>query len=156
MNRVEHTLEPVYNSDSDTLILGSMPSIKSRKIGKYYGHKSNRFWSLMEVIYDEKIDDWKSFILNHNLALWDVIESCDIQSSSDTSIKNVVVNDIKSIIDSTKIDRIFLLGRIAFDLYYKYVYPNTKIEGIYLPSSSSANASFSFEELVKEYSKIKK
>ena len=70
--------------------------------------------------YDEKIDDWKSFILNHNLALWDVIESCDIQSSSDNSIKNVVVNDIKSIIDSTKIDRIFLLGKIAFDLYYKY------------------------------------
>lgn len=155
MNRVTHTLEPIYDKNSKTLILGSMPSIKSRKIGKYYGHSQNRFWSILENIYGEKIDDWKEFILRHNLALFDVIASCDITGSSDASIKNVIPNDIKSIVDKTKIKNIFLLGRLAYNLYNKYLFDSVGIKGIYLPSPSSANASISFEKLCETYKIIK-
>lgn len=156
MKRVEHTLEPVYSKKSNTLILGSMPSVKSREKQMYYGNKTNRFWTVLEAIYAEPIGDWKEFIIDHNLALWDVIESCDIDGSKDSSIKNVKVNDIKWIIDETKINRIFLLGKEAYNLYYKYIFSETKIEGIYLPSPSAANASYTLNDLIKEYSIIKK
>ena len=109
----------------------------------------------MENIYGEKIDDWKEFILRHNLALFDVIASCDITGSSDASIKNVIPNDIKSIVDKTKIKNIFLLGRLAYNLYNKYLFDSVCIEGIYLPSPSSANASISFEKLCETYKIIK-
>lgn len=153
--RVQHTLEPIYNKNSKTLILGSMPSTTSRKQMKYYGHKSNRFWTALELIYNEKIDDWKEFILKNNLALWDVIESCDIEGSSDSSIKNVKINDIKSLLLKTEIKNIILLGKSAYNLYNKYVFPITKIAGIYLPSPSSANAQYSLEKLLNEYKIIK-
>lgn len=156
MNRVEHTLKPIYNENSKVLILGSMPSIKSRESRKYYGNKNNRFWGVLEAIYGVKIDDWEKFILDNHLALWDVIESCDIENSSDSSIKNVKINDIKMLVDKSEIKHIFLLGKLAYNLYVKYVYPELKIDYSYLPSPSSANASYSFEKLVKEYEVIKK
>lgn len=156
MTRVFHTLEPVYRKTSDTLILGSIPSITSRQVGKYYGHKTNRFWKILEAVYNEEILDWKDFILKHDLALWDVLSSCDIEKSSDSSIKNVEINDIKSLIDKTKIDRIFLLGKSAYDLYNKYLLDFVGIEGIYLPSPSSANAQYSLSDLIEEYKVIKK
>ena len=155
MNRVEHTLDPIYNKHSKTLILGSMPSITSRAKMKYYGHPTNRFWSIMEQLYNCKIENWQKFILDHNLALWDVIESCDIDSSSDASIKNVKVNDIEKILRETEIQNIFVLGKTAFNLYKKYVYPKTKIEAICLSSPSSANASKKLVNLVDEYKIIK-
>lgn len=153
--RVKHTLEPVYDENSKTLILGSMPSVKSREIGKYYGHKSNRFWQVMSKLYDEDTEDWKAFILRHNLALWDVIATCDIEASSDSSIKNVTPNDIVNLIKKTKIKNIVLLGKTAYDLYNRYLLEKTNIEGIYLPSPSSANATFSLEDLMREYYIIK-
>lgn len=153
--KVIHTLDPIFDENSRTLILGSMPSIKSRELKKYYGHKTNRFWKILERLYGEPIDDWKKFILNHNLALWDVIAECDIHSSSDRTIKYVVVNDVSSLIAKTKIENIFLLGKSAYDLYNKYLIEKTGIEGKYLPSTSSANASKSLEDLVKEYHIIK-
>lgn len=156
MNRVEHTLDPVYSKESRTLILGSMPSSTSRKLGKYYGHKSNRFWPIMSTLYQEKIDDWKNFILKHNLALWDVISSCDIEGSNDASISNPEVNDIKELVSKTKIDRIFVLGKTAYGLYQKFIEPDLDIQCINLPSPSSANAQYSLEELVALYSVIKR
>lgn len=153
--RVEHPLEPVYTKESKSLILGSMPSVKSREIKKYYGHKTNRFWMIMETLYKEKIEDWKSFIMKHNLALWDVIESCEIEASMDSSIKKVTVNDIPELLKETQIKNIFLLGKTAYDLYNRYLKDKTQIEGIYLPSPSSANASYSLERLVKQYEIIK-
>jgi len=153
--RVEHTLKPIFNKESKTLILGSMPSIKSREIMKYYGHKTNRFWPIMEGLYEESIDDWQDFILRHHLALWDTIASCDIHSSSDSSIKNVVPNDIKSLVDSSNIEHIFLLGNTAYKLYKKYIEGSVGIEGILLPSPSSANATYSLEKLIEEYKIIK-
>lgn len=155
MTKVEHTLEPVFDLNSKTLILGSMPSVTSREILKYYGHKSNRFWTIMETVYEEKIEDWKEFILKHHLALWDVIAECDIESSKDSSIKNVKVNDIAGLIKMTNIENVFLLGRSAYDLYNRYLLKKVGIRGIYLPSPSSANATFSLEKLVEEYTKIK-
>lgn len=153
--RVFHTLEPVFNKKSKVLILGSIPSIKSRELNKYYGHKNNRFWQVMEHLFEDDTQDWKGFLLKYGIALWDVIESCDIEGSSDSSIKNVVVNDIKSLLDKTEINKIFLLGKSAYELYYKYVFDSIKIEGIYLPSPSSANATFSLNDLTREYKIIK-
>ncbi len=153
--RVEHTLEPVFDKESRTLILGSMPSVKSREVGKYYGHKTNRFWQIMSKLYEEDIDDWKAFILRHHLALWDVIASCEIEGSSDSSIKKVVPNDIATIIDHADIKNIVLLGKTAYNLYNKYLFEKVKREGIVLPSPSSANATYSLDDLVREYQIIK-
>jgi len=153
--KVEHTLEPVYDKNSITLILGSMPSVKSREVGKYYGHRSNRFWQVMSKLYDEDITDWKKFILKHNLALWDVIASCEIEGSSDRSIKKVIPNDISSLLKKTRIKNIFLLGKTAYDLYERHLKDSLKIEGLYLPSPSSANATYSLDDLIREYSIIK-
>ena len=88
-----HTLDPIFDENSKVLLLGSFPSIKSRENMMYYSHPQNRFWKVMSILFDEEIINKKDFILNHNLALWDVIESCDIDGSSDSSIKNIKVND---------------------------------------------------------------
>lgn len=153
--RVAHTLEPIYDKNSKTLILGSMPSITSRQLGKYYGNPRNRFWSIMEAIYGEKIENWRAFILKHNLALWDVIKICDISSSDDQSIKNVLPNDITALITETKIQNVFTLGNKAYELYNKYIFPSTKLEAILLPSTSPANARASLESLITKYKIIK-
>lgn len=155
MSRVSHNLPPIFDKSSKTLILGSLPSVASREVGKYYGHPQNRFWRIMSTIYEEDTSDWQNFILKHNLALWDVIASCEISSSSDSSIKKVIPNDIQSIVKNSKIENIFLLGRSAYTLYNKYILPKTHIEGIYLPSTSAANASKSLDELVSLYRIIK-
>ncbi|HBA37903.1 MAG TPA: DNA-deoxyinosine glycosylase, partial [Firmicutes bacterium] len=102
--KVNHELPPIYDKESRSLILGSIPSIMSRTSKKYYGNKYNRFWTVLETIYDDDSVDWENFIKKHHLALWDVISSCDIDSSKDSSIKNVVPNDISSLLKKTKIN----------------------------------------------------
>ncbi len=155
MNRVYHTLKPVYTASSKTLILGSMPSITSRALKKYYGHPQNRFWKVLSKVYEEEIIDWQEFIKEHDLALWDVLSSCEISSSSDSSIKNVEVNDIPALLAKTDIENVFLLGKSAYNLYNKYLLARTGIEGIYLPSPSSANAIKSLDDLTNDYRQIK-
>ena len=152
--RVLHTLEPIYDENSRVLILGSFPSIKSREKMMYYSHPQNRFWKVMSILFDEEIVDKRDFLLRHNIALWDVIESCEIEGSSDSSIKNIKVNDIKMIVDKTKVVNIFVLGKKAMSLYNKYICPNVNIEARLLSSSSPANASKSLNDLVSEYSVI--
>ena len=149
--KVKHELEPFYDKDSKILILGSIPSIKSRELGFYYMHPSNRFWQVLEKVFKEKIIDKKAFLLKHHIALWDVIKECDIKSSSDSSIKNVKVNDINELLKKTKINKIYTTGSKADSLYQKYIYPKTKIKNIALPSTSSANAKMKLETLVEEY-----
>lgn len=146
-----HTLEPIYDDNSKVLILGSFPSVKSREKMMYYSHPQNRFWKVMSILFDEEIANKKEFVLKHNIALWDVIESCDIDGSSDSSIKNIKVNDIKKIVDNSKVLNIFVLGRKAYDLYNKYIYPNIKVEATMLSSTSPANAVKSLDDLVNEY-----
>ncbi len=153
---VKHELKPVFNKDSTILILGTIPSIVSRKMGFYYMHPHNRFWKILEIIYEEKITNKEEFILKHHLALWDVLASCQINGSKDSSIKNVKVNNISKLIKETKIKAIITTGKKADELYQKYVYPQTKIKNIALPSTSSANAQYHLEDLVEEYKIIKK
>lgn len=135
--------------------MGSLPSIKSRKEGFYYAHPQNRFWKVLSHIFKEdipiSIEDKKIFLNKYHLALWDVIKSCTITGSSDSSIRDVVVNDISSIIKKSKIIKIFTTGKKAYHLYNKYLFNEIRIEAIYLPSTSPANASISYEELIKIY-----
>ncbi len=160
MTRVIHPFEPLFDEDSKILILGSFPSVTSREVNFYYGHKSNRFWKVMALVLDhpwlETVEEKKKMLLDHHVALWDVIESCEIKASSDASIKDVKVNDIKSIITKSKITMIACNGDKAYKLYERYAYPNTGIKAIRLPSTSSANASYSLERLVEDYKKITK
>lgn len=158
--KVKHTLKPIYDENSKVLILGSLPSVKSREIGFYYGHPKNRFWSTLEKVFEEKIGNSKeekiNFLKKHHIALFDVVKECDISSSSDASIKNVIPNNLKPILKNSNIKTIFTTGTKAHKLYKKYIYPKTKIEDITLPSTSPANCKKGIEELLtKEYRKIK-
>ena len=153
--RVNHEFGPYINKDSRVLILGSIPSLKSREYGFYYMHKQNRFWKVISDIFDDKfpdsLSDKKEFLRKNKIALWDVLESCDIEGSSDSSIKNPKVNDIKSLILGTDIKYIFVTGKKALDLYNKYCFNSVGIEAIYLPSTSGANARLSFNDLKEKY-----
>lgn len=148
---VKHTFEPVYDQNSELLILGTFPSVKSREQNFYYGHPQNRFWKVLARLTEEKlpetIEEKKAMLLKHHIAVWDVIAGCDIIGSSDSSIKNVVPADIGIILSKAEIDRIFANGKKAESLYRKYIFPKTKIPVTVLPSTSPANAAFSFEKL---------
>lgn len=137
---VHHELEPYYNKDSKVLILGSMPSVKSRELGFYYMHPQNRFWKTLSRVYEEEppitIEDKKDFLKRHKIALWDTIKSCYITGSSDSSITDVKVNDINKLLKETNIEEIFTTGRKSYDLYNKYLLNKTKKEAYYLPSTS--------------------
>ena len=150
-----HNIQPIYNKQSHILILGSFPSVKSREAQFFYHHPQNRFWKILTTLYQEPpittIEEKKQFLLKHHIALWDVIESCEIKGSSDSSIDNVKVNDIQSILNSTNIQYIYTNGKKAHQLYQKYCLPITHKEDICLPSSSPANAQFSLERLIKEW-----
>lgn len=153
---VEHTFGPVYDSESRILILGSFPSVKSREISFYYGHPQNRFWKLLSLLFNEEIKDKKTFLLKHHIALFDVIESCDIIGSSDTSIRNVKPNDLSLIINNSKIETVYLNGSKAYELYKKYCADKYDIDAIKLPSTSPANAAYSIEKLYNEWRMILK
>jgi len=155
--KVYHTLKPIYDENSKILILGSMPSIVSRQNNFYYANKSNRFWKILEIIFEEQLTtnyEKELFLHRNHIALWDTIKSCDIKSSSDSSIKNIEVNNIKKLVASSKIKYIFCTGKKSFDIFNKFI----KIDNInifYLPSSSSANASKTLTDLVNDYKVIK-
>ena len=153
---VEHTFGPVYDSESRILILGSFPSVKSREISFYYAHPQNRFWKLLSLLFNEEIKDKKTFLLKHHIALFDVIESCDIIGSSDTSIRNVKPNDLSLIINNSKIETVYLNGSKAYELYKKYCADKYDIDAIKLPSTSPANVAYSIEKLYNEWRMILK
>lgn len=150
---ISHTFSPVYDRDSEILILGSFPSVKSREQGFYYGHSQNRFWRVIASICNQEvpktIEEKKALLLANHIAIWDVIDSCDIIGSSDSSIKNVVPADIVGLLAKTKIRRIFANGKTAGKLYEKFSRESTGMEITILPSTSPANAVFSFEKLVE-------
>lgn len=153
---VKHTLKPIYDKNSKILILGSIPSIVSRNNNFYYANKSNRFWKIIEALFNTKLQnnlEKETFLLTNHIALWDVIESCDITNSSDASIKNIKVNNIPKLLKESNIEYIFCTGKKAFNIFNKHFKLNIPI--IYLPSPSSANASMSLDKLICEYQKIK-
>lgn len=160
MKTTTHPFKPIFNEFSKVLILGSMPSPKSREQGFYYGHPQNRFWKILSKIFEEKLPttnkEKTEFILNHHLALWDVIKTCEIKGASDSSIKNVEVNDIKTLIKQTNIKYIITTGKKAEALYQKYLFKTTNIPSISLPSTSPANCAIKEEQLIEHYQILKK
>lgn len=152
---ITHSFEPVYDERSSILILGSLPSVKSREQGFYYGHPRNRFWRVLAELTGEELPDTiekkRVMLLRNKIAVWDVIASCDIIGSSDSSIKNVEPVQIQKIMDKSPIRNIYVNGRTAGKLYRKYLQPVTDIEAVELPSTSPANAAWSLERLVAEW-----
>lgn len=155
--QVHHTFAPVYDKDAKILILGSFPSVKSREQQFYYGHPNNRFWKMTAQIFGvplpQSIGEKKTLLLDNYIALWDVIASCEIIGSSDASIRNVVPNDIGRILAEAKITKILANGTKAYELYKKYVYPDTGADCIKMPSTSPANAAWSLPKLVTAWEK---
>jgi len=147
-----HTFEPVYDHKSKILILGTFPSVKSRELGFYYQHPQNRFWKVVSTLVDvsmpKNVEEKKAMLLSSHIALWDVIYSCDINGSSDSSIKNMVPNDIRSLLNKSDIATIYANGGKAFELYNRYCFETTDKAIIKLPSTSPANASYSLEKLL--------
>ena len=156
---IQHPIEPVFDKESKILILGSFPSVKSREEGFFYGHPQNRFWKVLAELWKEPvpitIEEKKVFLLGNHIAVWDVIKSCDIEGSSDSSIKNVVANDIDVILAEANIKQIYVNGKKAQQLYQKYIYPRLNREAICLPSTSPANAAWKLERLVRTWQVIR-
>ncbi len=158
--KVEHELKPFYDQDSKILILGTMPSVKSRELGFYYAHPKNRFWWVLSQVYQEElpttIKEQKKFLKKHYIALFDVLKTCTIEGSSDASIKDPIPNDLSPILKNSQIKAIFTTGKKAYQLYQKHIYPKIKIQAISLPSTSPAYARKDIKEyLLHEYQIIK-
>ena len=155
MTHVIHEIPPVYNKNSEILILGSFPSVKSREGQFFYHHKQNRFWKVLSAVVNdvlpETIDEKKEFLLRNHIAVWDVIASCDIEGSSDSSIKNAVPNDFSDILKAAPIRQIYTNGGTAYKLYHKYCEKTTGIKAVKLPSTSPANASYSLDRLIGKW-----
>lgn len=155
-----HTFEPVFNKESKILILGSFPSVKSRENHFYYGHPQNRFWKVLADVLGKDvpktIEEKKSFLLEHRIAVWDVIESCTIIGSSDSSIKDVVVNDFSKVLENSAIETIYVNGGKAYELYQKYAEEKTGIKAVKLPSTSPANAAWKLEKLCEAWAVLRK
>ena len=152
---IVHPIPPFYNGDSEILILGSFPSVKSRETGFFYGHPQNRFWKVLAALTREEvpqtIEEKKALLLRNRIALWDVIGSCEIEGSSDASIRNVVPNDLRFVLDHAPIRTICVNGKTAYRYYEKYVQPKICREAVCLPSTSPANAAWSLEKLQAEW-----
>lgn len=152
---VIHPFKPLYDSNSRLLILGSFPSVKSREQNFFYGHPQNRFWKVTAAVFNDKVpetvEEKKAFILRHHLALWDVIESCEITGSSDSSIRNVKANDLSCIIGNSNISQIFTNGRAAEKYYNMYIRDKLGKEARCLPSTSPANAAWSLDRLIQSW-----
>ena len=152
-----HPFPPLYDSESEILILGSFPSVKSREQKFFYGHKQNRFWKVMAAVLEtavpETIEEKKKMLYRHHIALWDSIYSCDIIGSSDSSIKNAVPTDLGQIITGSKIRKIFCNGAASGICFKKYQEKELQITADILPSTSPANAAYSLGELVEIWKK---
>ena len=155
---VIHPIEPIYDKDSKILILGSFPSVKSREAMFFYGHPQNRFWKVVASLYEEEIpatvEEKKALLLRNHIAVWDVIARCDIEGSSDSTIKNVQPNDLSVILDNAQIKAIYVNGKTAEKYYKKYIEKTINRKAVCLPSTSPANAAWSLERLLEEWKVI--
>lgn len=152
----EHSIPPIYDKNSKVLILGSFPSVSSREAGFFYGHKQNRFWNVIADILNKSIPEnilqKKQMLLEAGIALWDVIAFCEISGSADSTIKNVVPNNIIDILNCTGIRQIFVNGKVAEKYYNKYIRNEINRKCICLPSTSPANAAWSLSKLIEKWS----
>jgi len=155
---LQHPIPPIFDNNSRVLILGSFPSVKSREEGFFYGHPQNRFWQVVAALCQcdtpDTIEKKKEMLLANHIAVWDVIKSCDIVGSSDSSIKNVTANDLGLILEQADIKKIFTNGKKAQKLFEKYIMPKSGREAVCLPSTSPANAAWSLEKLIEAWKVI--
>ena len=153
-----HPIPPFFDKDSKILILGSFPSVKSREQMFFYGHPQNRFWKVSARVFEDEvpvtIPEKKAFLTKHHIAMWDVIGSCDIEGSSDSSISNVVANDLSEILDHSEVKRIFVNGKTAEKYYKRYIEPKTGKKAVCLPSTSPANAAWDLEKLYAAWREV--
>ena len=156
---ITHPIPPVYDKNSRILILGSFPSVKSREEGFFYGHPQNRFWKVTSAVFGDElpksVPEKKAFLLRNRIALWDVIGSCDIEGSSDSSIRNVIANDLSILLEEADIRQIYVNGRTACKYDQKYSEAKTGRPAVCLPSTSPANAAWSIDRLTEAWSCIK-
>ena len=156
MHKVEHPFPPVVDEHSRILILGSFPSVVSREEGFFYGHPRNRFWPMLASIFSEKtpitIPGKQGLLLRRHLALWDVIATCRIEGSADSSIRDAVPVDIRRVLDAAPIERILCNGALSGKLYRQHLQSLTGMEAIVLPSTSPANAAWSLPRLCDAWS----
>lgn len=154
-----HPIAPLYDAHARILILGSFPSVKSREGMFFYHHPQNRFWQVLAAVFQapipETVAEKKALLLEHGVALWDVIASCEIEGSSDASITNVTPTDLSPILRTTNIQQIFCNGTAAWTLYEKYQHGLTGLSARKLPSTSPANARWRLPELISAWSIIK-
>ena len=147
-----HPFPPVYDAESEILILGSFPSVKSREIMFYYGHPQNRVWRVLAAVYNADVpqntDEKTRFLLKHHIALWDVLASCEITGSADSSIKNAVPNDLSVILSRADIRRIYTNGKTSEKYYKRFSEEITGRGSVCLPSTSPANAVWSLDRLI--------
>ena len=155
---ITHPIPPVYDANSRVLILGSFPSVKSREEGFFYGHPQNRFWKVLSAVLGcsvpLSVEDKKQMLLHHRIALWDVIASCEITGSADSSIKNAEPNDLSVILDAAPVEAIFVNGKTAEKYYNRYIRDKIGREAVCLPSTSPANAAWGMERLVEAWRAI--
>ncbi len=151
--RVRHEFPPVYNENSRILILGSLPSVKSREQLFYYGHPQNRFWKVIAGLTGQPvpltISEKKELLLAQGIAVSDVIAECDIIGSSDSSIRNVVPMDLREILENARIRQIYANGNTAKKLFERFQKKSCQRDIIGLPSTSPANAAYSLERLIE-------
>ena len=137
---IVHPFPPLFDENSEILILGSLPSVKSREQMFFYGHPQNRFWRVIAAITENDIpvtiEDKKKLLISSGIALWDVIAECEITGSADSSIKNAVANDLTIILNNADIKRIFVNGKTAEKYYNKYIRDTLGREAVCLPSTS--------------------
>jgi hypoxanthine-DNA glycosylase len=154
-----HNIPPVFDKDSRILILGSFPSVKSREAEFFYGHPQNRFWKVTSAVFGCEtpltVPEKREFLLKNHIAVWDVIARCDIENSADSTIKNVVPNDLGMILCTADIKEIFVNGRTAEKYYNKYILPLNGRRAVCLPSTSPANAAKSLDDLIESWKIIK-
>ena len=154
-----HPIPPTWDPESEVLILGSFPSVRSRESGYFYGHPQNRFWKVLAAVFGQPVpagmDEKRRFLLQNQLAVWDVIASCRISGSADSSIRDAKPNDISMILEGAGIRNIFCNGRTSFQLYNRYLLPRTEREAICLPSTSPANAAWSLDRLIDAWKSVK-
>ena len=153
-----HPIPAFYDTDSRILILGSFPSVKSRESRFFYGHPQNRFWKLMARLFQEEVPmdiaEKAALLRRHHIAAWDSIHACDIEGSSDSSIRNVEPNDFSPILETAEIRHIYANGRKSHEIYTKYCLPQTGREAVLLPSTSPANAAWNMDRLAEAWSVI--
>lgn len=155
-SNVEHTISPIYNENSKILILGSMPSPKSRQQGFYYAHPQNRFWPVLSQLFEQQLpqsnEEKTEFLLFNHIALWDVLKSCSIEGADDASIKNAVPNNLNLILNHANIRAVFTTGAKSTSFYRSFWLSKNDLPLIPLPSTSPANRGrYPMERLLEEY-----